>query len=152
MMSRDIGGGVLHIGDGLRILLLNRLTVMAVVCLAVVIALLNADTFVIDWNYMSMTFRASCVFIPMTLAIFWPHRLSSGWAILSIAASTASAMIGRFVFLLPINPLFVGLSVSVAIVCLGLVVSGLCGSRRRSHAGVFQPEVGWRFITSRKSR
>lgn len=129
MMSRDIGGGLLHITDDRKILLLNRLTVMTVVCLAVVIALLNADTFVIDWSYMSMTFRASGVFIPMTLAIFWPRRLSGGWAILSMAASTASAMIGRFVFLLPVNPLFVGLSVSAALVCLGLLVSSLRGRR-----------------------
>ena len=76
MMSRDIGRGVLHVTSGSRLLLINRVTVLVVTCLALVIALINADTFVLDWNYMSMTFRAAGVLIPLTLAIFWPRRLS----------------------------------------------------------------------------
>lgn len=129
MMSRDIGRGVLHVTNGASLLLINRVTVLVVTCLALVIALLNADTFVLDWNYMSMTFRAAGVFIPLTLAIFWPRRLSGGWAVSSMAISTASALIGHFAFRLPINPLFIGLSVSLLTVCAGLMASGVPGGR-----------------------
>jgi SSS family solute:Na+ symporter len=84
------------------------------------IALTNADTYVLDWNCMSMALRGAGVFVPMTLAIFWPRHLSASWAVLSMAASTAVAVFGRFVLGISINPLFTGLSVSLLIVCAGL--------------------------------
>jgi SSS family solute:Na+ symporter len=123
MVSRDIGRGILHIVNDRRILLINRVTVLAVTCLAMVIALTNAETYVLDWNYMSMALRGAGVFIPMTLAIFWTHHLTASWAVLSMAASTAIAVFSRFGLGLSINPLFVGLSVSLLIVSLGLIVS-----------------------------
>jgi len=129
MMAKDIAGGILHVTEGRWLLLINRLTVVVVTCLAMVIALANADTLVFNWNYLSMALRGGGIFIPLTLAIFWPRRLSGGWAVLSMAVSTASAIIGRLVLRLPINPLFVGLSASLLIVCLGLMVSGLPGRR-----------------------
>ncbi|HXP95762.1 MAG TPA: sodium:solute symporter family protein [Telmatospirillum sp.] len=123
MVANDIGRGVLHITSDRRILRINRATVLVVTCLAMVISLSNADSFVLDWNYMSMALRGGGVFIPMTLAIFWPHRLSASWAVLSMAASTTAAVIGRAIFGLSINPLFIGLSVSLLIVVIGLIVS-----------------------------
>jgi SSS family solute:Na+ symporter len=129
MMARDIAGGLLGVTEGRWILLINRLTVVVVTCLAMVIALTNADTLVFDWNYLSMAFRAGGVFIPLTLAIFLPRRLPGGWAVLSMAVSTASAVIGHFAFRLAINPLFIGLSVSLLMVCLGMMVSSLPGRR-----------------------
>jgi solute:Na+ symporter, SSS family len=124
MMAHDIGVGVLGVKDSRVELLLNRLGVVTITCVGVAIAVINVDTFILDWNYMSMTFRAAGVFVPLTVAIFWPHRLSGGWAVSSMAVSTAAAVIGRFVLRLPVNPLFVGLAVSLAMVVAGLALSG----------------------------
>jgi solute:Na+ symporter, SSS family len=123
MMSNDIGRRLLHIGDGGRILLINRMTVLAVTVIALLIALANAGSYVLDWNYMSMALRGAGVFVPMALAIFWPHRLGARWAAWSIASSSALAVAGRFAFRIAINPLFTGLAVSIAVVAAGLVVS-----------------------------
>lgn len=123
MVSNDIGRGILHIADERRILLINRVVVLLVACLAMAIALTNANTFVLDWNYMSMALRGAGVFIPMSLAIFWPHRLGAFWAVLSMGGSTAVAVFGRFGLDLPINPLFTGLAVSLSVIGLGLVAS-----------------------------
>ena len=123
MVSNDIGRGILHVTDNQRILLINRITVLVVTCLAMVIALINADSYVLDWNYMSMALRGAGIFIPMTLAIFWLRRLTASWTVLSMVASTAAAIISRFGLGLSINPLFAGLSVSLLVVCLGLMVS-----------------------------
>ena len=70
-----------------------------------------------------MALRGAGVFVPLSLAIFRPHRLAPSWAIASMAASTAVAVIGRFGFGLPVNPLFTGLTVSVVLVGIGLVLS-----------------------------
>jgi SSS family solute:Na+ symporter len=123
MLSNDIGRGVLRIGDDRRLLRINRGTVLAVTCLAMVIALANPQTYVLDWNYLSMGLRGAGVFIPLTLAVFLPGRLTARWALLSMAVSAAAAVIGRFVLDLPVNPLFTGLSASLAIILLGLVLA-----------------------------
>jgi SSS family solute:Na+ symporter len=121
MVANDIGRGILHIDDDRRILRINRVAVLLVTCLAMVISLTNADSYVLDWNYMSMALRGAAVFIPMTLAIFWPRRLSPSWAVLSMAVSTVAAVFGRFVLGIAGNPLFVGLAISLLIVAAGLV-------------------------------
>ena len=122
MVSNDIGRGILRITSGQKILLINRLTVLAVTCLSMAIALTNANTYVLDWNYMSMALRGAGVFIPMSLAIFWPRRLTSSWAACSMAISTVAAVLGRFIFHIPVNPLFIGLSMSLLIVVLGMTL------------------------------
>jgi SSS family solute:Na+ symporter len=97
------------------------------------IALINADSYVLDWNYMSMALRGAGVFIPMGLAIFWADHLSGSWAVASMAASTVVAIFGRFGLGLPVNPLFIGLAVSWVIVTLGLIVSIAHRERMESH-------------------
>jgi SSS family solute:Na+ symporter len=123
MVAHDIGRGVLHIKSGRRILLINRFTVLATTCLAMAIALGNPNSYVLDWNYMSMALRGAGVFIPFTLAIFWPYRLAASWAVASMVVSTAVAVLVRFGPGLSINPLFPGLLASLLVVGIGLAVS-----------------------------
>jgi SSS family solute:Na+ symporter len=123
MLSNDIGRELLGIADDRRVLLLNRTTVVAVTCLATAIALANASTYVLDWNYMSMALRGAGVFVPLTLAIILPRRLTPRWALLSMAASSAIAVAGRFGLDLAVNPLFTGVAASVIVVCVGLALS-----------------------------
>ncbi|PKU22120.1 sodium:solute symporter family protein [Telmatospirillum siberiense] len=140
MLANDIGRNLFHVtGEG-RILGINRLAVLAVTILATLIALSNANSYVLDWNYMSMALRGGGVFVPMTLAIFWPRRLSAFWAVLSMAASTVVAVVGRFGLDWPVNPLFTALAVSLMVVGVGLVV-GLAGQGIRDAGRVDEPSV-----------
>ncbi|KAA5614198.1 sodium:solute symporter family protein [Rhodovastum atsumiense] len=129
MVARDIGAGVLRITADRWSLLLNRLAVLLATCLAVAIALANADTYVLDWNYMSMALRGAGIFLPLTLAIFWPRHLPGNWALLSMAASTVAAVVARFVLRLPVNPLFVGMAVSLIAIGMALLATGLRAAR-----------------------
>jgi solute:Na+ symporter, SSS family len=126
MLANDIGGELLGIDSSQTLLRLNRAIVLAVTLLALAIALANAGSQVLDWNYVSMALRGGGIFLPMALAIFWPWRLSATWAVWSMAASTGLAVAGRFVFGWPVHPLFIGLFVSAAVIGMGLVL------RRRS--------------------
>ena len=123
MVANDIGRGVFGISDSRCALLVNRVSVLAVTCLAMAIALLNLESYVLDWNYVSMAMRGAGVFLPMTLAIFWPGRLPAVWALLSMALSTLVAIVGQVFLEWPINPLFVGLAVSTAVIGFGLMQS-----------------------------
>jgi SSS family solute:Na+ symporter len=121
MFANDFGRQYFRI-DERSMLLITRVAVVAFAGLAVTIALANLDSFLLDWNYLSLALRGAGVFLPLTLAIVRPGRLSAPWAVTSMAASSALAVAGRVVFALPVNPLFTGLAVSAVIIAIGVLV------------------------------
>jgi hypothetical protein len=44
-----------------------------------VIALLNEGSQILFWNYMSMALRGGGVFLPLSVAVFFPGNLHKGW-------------------------------------------------------------------------
>ncbi|RAI40975.1 sodium:solute symporter family protein [Rhodoplanes roseus] len=129
MMANDIGRGLLGVRDDTTILLINRVSVLGVTAVSMLIALSALDSYVLDWNYMSMALRGASVFLPLSLAVFWPGRLPALWAVGSMVGSTAAAVAVRVLLPLPINPLMTGLAVSAGVVCLGLL-RGTATNRR----------------------
>jgi solute:Na+ symporter, SSS family len=121
MFANDFGREQFRI-DERYLLLITRVAVAAFAGLAVTVALANLDSFLLDWNYLSLALRGAGVFLPLTLAIVRPGRLRASWAVTSMAASTALAIAGRVVFALPVNPLFTGLAVSAVVIAVGLIV------------------------------
>lgn len=130
MMANDIGRGVFRVRDDATVLLINRASVTGVTALSAAIALSALDSYVLDWNYMSMALRGAAVFLPLSLAIFCPGRLPASWAILSMIAGTAAPVAVRLLVPLPINPLLTGLAVSAGVIGVGLL-RGPAATRRR---------------------
>jgi solute:Na+ symporter, SSS family len=122
MVANDYGRDRLKI-DERYMLLLTRGAVLAVAGVSIGVALANLDSFLLDWNYMSMALRGAGVFLPMTLAIYWTGRLTAFWAVLSMTVSTALAVVVQWFHAVPINPLFVGLAVSAVLVVVGIAVT-----------------------------
>jgi SSS family solute:Na+ symporter len=121
MVSKDLCYELLQIKTSQTVLWVNRITVLFVIFVAALIALLNLNSQVLVWNYMSMALRGGGVFLPLTLAIFIPGRLTNGWAVSSMVLSTVASIAAATVFHLPIDPLFIGITVSAVIIMLGLV-------------------------------
>ena len=103
-------------------MLVNRSTVVIVTFIACLIAILNLESNVLDWNYMSMALRGGGVFIPLTIAIFVPGILTSRWAVASMAFSTVAAIVATTILHLAINPLFVGIGVSAVLIIMGMIL------------------------------
>ncbi|MBN2751086.1 MAG: sodium:solute symporter family protein [Rhodospirillaceae bacterium] len=121
MISRDIGQALFGLSRDRDILRLNRGSVLIVTIIAAWIAVTHLDSYVLDWNYMSMALRGAGIFIPLSLAIFAPKRLPASWAVASMAISTVAAIASRLIFAWPINPLFIGVAVSTILVGCGLL-------------------------------
>jgi len=131
MIANDIGRGLLRIADDRRLLMVNRASVLAAAVLSMLIALSSLDSSLLGWNYASFAVRGGGVFLPLTLAIFCPGRLSGRWAIGSMVISTAVALVAQFAGDFPVSPLFVGLLVSAALIVPGILLSGLAGGPGR---------------------
>lgn len=121
MVSHDILSDLLHIKDGASLLRLNRFVVIGVLFLAAVIAILNEGSQILFWNYMSMALRGGGVFLPLSVAVFFPGSLHKGWVIASIVFSTCAAIVAT-VIPSPVKPLFVGLAVSLIMLVPGYFI------------------------------
>jgi solute:Na+ symporter, SSS family len=119
MVSRDILAGLFAIRDNRALLRLNRLVLLGIMLLACVVAMLNPDSQVLFWNYMSMALRGGGIFLPLTLAVFLPHKLDPRWAAASMLLSTFVA-VGAACLALPVQPLLVGLAASFLLILPGL--------------------------------
>ena len=121
LVANDVGRNLLRISER-HVLTLTRISVAAFAALAVAVALANLDSYLLDWNYISLALRGAGVFLPLTLTILWPRRLSPSWAVTSMAASIALAIVGRVVVAIPLNPLFTGMGASAVLIAIGLIV------------------------------
>jgi len=120
MLANDIGCDVFGVRDGIRLLRLNRAMVVCAAGLAGLVAVETTNYDVLRWSYLAMALRGCGVFLPMTLAIFAPGRLASGWAIASMAGGgLAATAAGAFPD--AVNPMIAGMGVNLAIVAVGLV-------------------------------
>lgn len=134
MVAKDFIHELFAVHDERRLLWANRFTVLGVTCAAAVIALLNPQAYVLEWNYLSMALRGAGVFVPLTLAIFWPGHLSPGWALTSMLASTAAAVAATWLHS-SYNPLFIGLGVSVVWIMAGIVAGNMHRGTAEASAG-----------------
>jgi solute:Na+ symporter, SSS family len=121
MVSKDILAGFLKIKSSRSLLRLNRLVILGVMLLASCIAILNEGSQVLFWNYMSMALRGGGIFLPLTLAVFAPQRAARGWTVASMLLSTLTAILAA-ILRSPINPLFIGLTVSFLLLLPGTII------------------------------
>ncbi len=120
MLANDILAPALSVTDERKKLRLVRLVVLGVVVCACAYAIANPKAQVLILNYLSMALRSAGIFLPLTLAVFRPKSIAPRWALLSMALSTAVAVMFSTVFPAPVHPLFLGLAVSAALLLPGL--------------------------------
>ncbi|MBQ8090715.1 MAG: sodium:solute symporter family protein, partial [Pyramidobacter sp.] len=101
-------------------------TIAGLLCAAAAAAVTMPGAMLNDLGFLSMGLRAGVVFVPLSAALFWHGRLGRGWAVASMLLSPLSMIAGQFLKL-PVDPLLLGMAVSVA-VC----GAGIACSRRRA--------------------
>ncbi len=119
MMARDMVAPLFHVEDDKKQLFLTRGLVILVLGLTSLIAILNRGSEVLFWTYLSMALRGGGIFLPLSLAVFWPGHLKPTWAVISMIGSTAASLLATFLHS-PVDPLFVGLVVSALLILPGM--------------------------------
>lgn len=119
MLTRDIIGRAVELGSGKKLLYTLRGVVVAVMALACLIAIINLDSQVLFWSFLSMSMRGCGVFLPLTFAIFCPRSVAKKWAFASILVSTVVTIALGLLTELPVDPLYVGLAISAGMMFVG---------------------------------
>lgn len=121
MMTRDLFPAMRLRFCQEHMLATNRITVMAVMLSAALFTFGNLSSLVLEWNFLSMGLRGAGIFIPFSLAIFWPGRVSAGAAVWSMAAGTFMAFSWKFIAPAGMDPLYAGLAASACVLAVFLM-------------------------------
>ncbi|MFC2469406.1 MAG: sodium:solute symporter family protein, partial [Negativicutes bacterium] len=121
MLTHDILAPRLDLRDPWAMLRLSRGVVLCVMGAAAFIAIRNLHSEVLLWNYLSMALRGGGIFLPLSLALFWPCRIPPHWGLYSIVLSTGGAVCCSFLPSPPLHPLFIGLLISAGVLAVGAI-------------------------------
>lgn len=99
-------------------LLQTRLSIVGLLSVAVVIALSIRGAFINDLGFLSLGLRAVALLWPLSFALFLPGRFKSGFVIPSMIAGTAAMLLAK-ILLLPADPVYYGLLISLLILLFG---------------------------------
>lgn len=116
MISRDICGEIFGCRGAERLLWLNRACIVLVTLGATLFVFGNMQSLVLEWNFLSMALRGAGIFVPLTMAIFYPGRLPQKAAVYSMLAGVAASVLGNFIYPGQNIPLFSGLAASLAVI------------------------------------
>ena len=79
----------------------------------------NLGSLILGWSFMSMGLRGAVSFAPMCAALFLPGLVNKKFALYAIIAGPVFVLIGKFILPSFIDPLFLGVGVSILIMTAG---------------------------------
>lgn len=122
MLSKDIVQKLWHSATSGNLLWVSRFCVLAVSICAVTFAFSHLDSSVLEWNFLSMAFRGSGIFLPLTFCVFFPKQVRSSLGVAAIAAGIVVACLWKFISPWQINSLFPALFFNLIFLVVGLLV------------------------------
>ena len=101
-------------------LFFSRLVIVITLITAVTVSNLMPINAINDLGFLSMTLRASVVFMPLLCALYFRGKVRPGFVLASVILSPTLAILGN-VAGLPVEPLVVAMTVSVMCCALGFI-------------------------------
>lgn len=93
MLSRDLGGELLHLRSEKLILFLNRLGILLALAAVTAYSLTHLGASVLTWNYLSMSLRGGGILLPLMLAVLTRGRIAvyipRAWVLAAMLLPTA---------------------------------------------------------------
>ena len=97
-----------------------RICIGGVLLAAVAVTVSMPDSLINDFGFLSMGFRASVLFLPMTAALWLPGRLDDRCILISMILSPCIVILSKLLSL-PGDPLLLGMATSMLCCAAGLV-------------------------------
>lgn len=100
---------------------LTRGIIAGILCVAAVIAVTVPNATINDLGFLSMGLRGSVIFVPLCCALFGKRRFCSKWVLAAIIFAPIAVLVAK-ILKSAVDPLFVGISVSLGLCLIGLVI------------------------------
>jgi len=113
MFVRDIYTQCINkkVGDKKQLYIL-RGTIIFIGIVTLIIVINNKDSMILNWGFLSMIFRATPIFIPVTAAALFRDKIRIEAGIYSIIAGPLASLIWILLGLEKMNSIYIGLTVS----------------------------------------
>ena len=98
---------------------LSKVMIVVVLALAALLSCGSLGDTILRFTFMSMGLRASVVFVPLACALWLPGRISYGYVLASAIISPTIVLIFGLLDVLPFDPFFIGVAVSMVIMTAG---------------------------------
>jgi SSS family solute:Na+ symporter len=105
-------------GDKKQLYIL-RGTIIFIGFMSLLIVINNKDSMILNWGFLSMIFRATPIFIPVVVALFFRDRVSMQAGIYSIIAGPLASLIWILLGFGKLNSIYIGLTIN-AFVLFGM--------------------------------
>ncbi|MGK0465830.1 MAG: SSS family solute:Na+ symporter [Clostridium sp.] len=105
-------------GDKKQLYILRR-TIISIGFMSLIIVINNKDSMILNWGFLSMIFRATPIFIPVIVALFFRSRVSMQAGIYSIIAGPLASLIWILLGFEKLNSIYIGLTIN-AFVLFGM--------------------------------
>lgn len=99
ILVRDVYSNLRHGASRLSQLLQMRLSIAAVLTVAVVVALLCNNTFINDLGFLSLGLRAVSILFPLSFALWLPGRFAPRRVLLAMPIGVAAMLLAKFLSL-----------------------------------------------------
>lgn len=100
--------------------ILSKVMIAAVLAVASILACSGLGDIILQFTFMSMGLRAAVVFMPLACALWLPGRILSKYAMAAVIAGPLIALLFGLWKVLPFDPVFAGVGVSILIMTMGL--------------------------------
>lgn len=88
MLSNDLYARFFKVTDSLKVLKANRLLMTMVLIGSAIFSYAQLNSLVLFWNYLSMGLRGAGIFVPFTLALFFPGKVRKGYGLVAMVIGT----------------------------------------------------------------
>jgi len=125
MLTKDIYKKIIHPqASDKNLLLVSRMLIVVVMGITLLFVSGNLKAIILQWSFMSMGLRGATIFFPLLGAIFLKGRVSPKFGFAAIILGPSTVLLWKIIAPNGINPLFIGLVISMVTVAMGTVVSG----------------------------
>ncbi|QAT48371.1 sodium:solute symporter family protein [Caproiciproducens sp. NJN-50] len=97
------------------LLRISRTVIFAILGGAFLFTFGNMGSLILNWSFLSMGLRGAVAFAPLLFALFFPGRVKGTAALAAVIAGPICILAGEFVLPEQIDPLFLGIGVSLCI-------------------------------------
>ncbi len=122
LIGEDILGKVTHKFDQpQKKLVFSRVCIVLVLAIACVFSTGKLGDTILNFAFMSMGLRGTVVFAPLVCAIWLPGLVDSRFVIASIVAGPICVLVFGILKVLPFDPLFLGIALTIVICFAGYI-------------------------------
>lgn len=104
----------------------QRCCILIILLASIMFSYGEFGSMILSWSFMSMGLRGAAAFVPMLLAVMCPGKIKSSFVTVAIVSGPLFTLIGKIILPSSIDPLFLGLLVSLLVIAVAFV----CGREK----------------------